>query len=353
VDSDARARDVRRRARRRHVVRGLLLVAIMATVVVALLAGWQSERAPGRTVGPLTPSGSPVNGSPLMLTRTLVADSLGLERLLSVAVAPNGNLYVTDASQTVSEVTPRGRVIRSWGGPGTAPGRFRMITGAVAVGHDGRVYVVDTGNFRVQVFSPAGAFLDSWGTFGGGPGHFLWPGDVAVDGRGGVYVADDRAVTITRLSSSGGQDWRSGDPRTTPEDLVGYAHFTQVDVDGSLVLANEDRGLVVSLDAQGHEVDAFGSSSSGSHGSSTPGGASLFPEGACDASVDSRGWVYVTSCGAPTDPDHTTRVFDTAGNLTGVWRDNPLSRSPCFGPDGRTAWAVGSDGSLLRLAILD
>ncbi|MFC4785344.1 6-bladed beta-propeller [Nocardioides sp. MAHUQ-72] len=345
-----RSRDVRRHARRRAVAVGALVACVVAVAGIVLV---RSSDGPGGArpgVGPTGAAPPAVGEAPLRVIRTLTAGSLGLERLLAVAVAPSGHLYVTDASQTVSELTPQGRVVRSWGGPGTAPGRFRMQTGSLAVGDDGRVYVVDTGNFRVQVFSADGAFLDAWGTFGEGPGQFLWPFDVAVDDQGGVYVADDRAVTLTRLSGSGDQVWRSGDPRDTPADLVGHTHFSQVDLDGNLLLANDDAGLVVRLAPDGREVAAFGSSSSGAHGGPTISPVGLFPEGACDASVDARGWVYVTSCGDPTDPDHTTRVFDTAGQLTGVWHDNPLSRSPVFAAEGR-AWAVGSDGSLLELGV--
>jgi DNA-binding beta-propeller fold protein YncE len=48
-----------------------------------------------------------------------------------------------------------GNFITKWGSPGSADGQFDNPVG-VAVGADGRVYVTDEGNVRIQVFSSSG-----------------------------------------------------------------------------------------------------------------------------------------------------------------------------------------------------
>lgn len=69
------------------------------------------------------------------------------------------------------------------------PAEFRYPS-FVAVGRDGRVYVSDALNFRIQVFERDGRFVRAFGQLGDGPGQFARPKGVAVDSEGHVYVAD-------------------------------------------------------------------------------------------------------------------------------------------------------------------
>jgi hypothetical protein len=199
------------------------------------------------------------------------------------------------------------------------------------------------------MFTATGHYVDSVGAFGTGQGQFLWPDDIAVDGSGDLYVTDDRAATLTKLTRDGTQLWRAGEAGSNPH-LVGHEHVSQIDSAGRLVVVNDDAGLVVFLDPSGLEADSFGGGASGSHGSGRFPAAGLFPDGACDATLDSQGFVYVTSCQDPSAAGHTTEVFDASQRLVWLWPDNPLSRSPRFGP-GRTAYGVTFDGSLVELRL--
>ena len=71
------------------------------------------------------------------------------------------------------------------------------------VGPDGRIYVLDAANSRIQVFRPDGDYLTQWGGRGSGPGQFdfgvalgveeesqEFVGSIAVDDEGFIYVAD-------------------------------------------------------------------------------------------------------------------------------------------------------------------
>jgi DNA-binding beta-propeller fold protein YncE len=71
-----------------------------------------------------------------------------------VAVDSQGRIFVADTGNNrVQELSPDGRLITQWGGAGSANGRFSGPK-AIAVDASGHVYVADTGNNRVQVFAP-------------------------------------------------------------------------------------------------------------------------------------------------------------------------------------------------------
>jgi DNA-binding beta-propeller fold protein YncE len=82
-----------------------------------------------------------------------------------------------------------GRHLFDFGTRGHEPGEFD-IPYDLAVGRDGRLNVVDSGNFRVQIFDHAGKFLKSFGSAGKKPGQFSRPKEIAADANGMLYVVD-------------------------------------------------------------------------------------------------------------------------------------------------------------------
>ena len=64
--------------------------------------------------------------------------------------------------------------ILQWGSNGAGNGQFSGPHG-IEVGADGNVFVVDTGNNRIQKFTSNGVFLLKWGSFGASPGQFNHP----------------------------------------------------------------------------------------------------------------------------------------------------------------------------------
>ncbi|HEV8536549.1 MAG TPA: peptidyl-alpha-hydroxyglycine alpha-amidating lyase family protein [Candidatus Limnocylindria bacterium] len=80
-------------------------------------------------------------------------------RPTNIAVAPNGDLYVSDGygNCRVHRFSAGGRLLASWGAPGTGPGEF-MLPHGIAVDRNGDVYVCDRENDRIQVFDADGSF---------------------------------------------------------------------------------------------------------------------------------------------------------------------------------------------------
>ena len=110
-----------------------------------------------RTIGPAgTPSDTGYDGTNV----ASIARAAGpFNRPTNLAVAPSGDLYVSDGygNARVHRFSPDGRLLGSWGEPGTGPGQF-MLPHGIAVTRDGRVLVCDRESDRIQIFDPSGAF---------------------------------------------------------------------------------------------------------------------------------------------------------------------------------------------------
>ena len=105
-------------------------------------------------------------------------------RPTNLAVGPKGDLYVSDGygNCRVHQFSPSGTLKRSWGVSGKGPGQFHLPHG-IAVAADGRVFVCDRENDRVQIFSPDGEYLAEW-TDTQRPTHLVF------DAQGRAYVSE-------------------------------------------------------------------------------------------------------------------------------------------------------------------
>lgn len=79
------------------------------------------------------------------------------------ALSPTGDIYVSDGygNARVHKFAPDGRHLLSWGASGCAPGEF-YIPHNIVCDRNGRVYVADRENHRVQVFDGDGHYETQW-----------------------------------------------------------------------------------------------------------------------------------------------------------------------------------------------
>jgi len=119
-----------------------------------------------------------------------------LERPSGIAVTPDGSaIYVVDTGGVRSEnhqvvVFDRyGAVMERIGGRGRDEGKFNLPLDC-GLGPDGKLYVVDTGNFRVQVFRPDGSLDHVFGSAGRYPGQFGHPKGIAIGSDDTLYITD-------------------------------------------------------------------------------------------------------------------------------------------------------------------
>ena len=101
-----------------------------------------------------------------------------------VITAPDGSIFVGDGHggqspnappETVARVVKfdsEGNYLMHWGGLGSEPGQFRTPHG-LAFDSEGRLFVADRGNVRIQIFDQEGNFLDEWYQFGRVSGIYI------------------------------------------------------------------------------------------------------------------------------------------------------------------------------------
>jgi DNA-binding beta-propeller fold protein YncE len=120
-----------------------------------------------------------------------------------IARGPNGRFYVADLNNSrVNHYTARGFSRGQLGTFGKEPGQFLAPYG-VTVDGAGNVYVADRDLNRVQKFDSAGRVVGAWGETGSGPGEFLSPQGLATDRAGNVYVADTNNARVQKFAPDG------------------------------------------------------------------------------------------------------------------------------------------------------
>lgn len=182
-----------------------------------------------------------------------------------LAVDSQDNVWVTDVDlHQIFKFNHRGGLLMTVGTkgvPGLDANHFNKPTD-VAVLPGGEFYVSDGyGNSRVAKFSVKGEFLFDWGTKGDKPGEFDLPHGISLDAQGRVYVADRSNARVQVFDGNGKflAQWKNpelGRPWDVFIPPDGYAYVMD---GGDMNPQPPDRGRVVKLDLQGKIVDQFGS----------------------------------------------------------------------------------------------
>jgi DNA-binding beta-propeller fold protein YncE len=113
-----------------------------------------------------------------------------LTRPSDVLVAPSGEIYIVEAHDQsrnrLTKWTKDGTYIESWGESGWGPKQFRDPH-ALAMDSQGRIFVGDRHNSRIQIFDQTGKFLAIWTQFGR-------PSGIFIDKNDKIYVADSESA---------------------------------------------------------------------------------------------------------------------------------------------------------------
>jgi peptidylamidoglycolate lyase len=95
--------------------------------------------------------------------RTAGADATHFDKPTDIAFGPDGSIFVSDGygNSRIVKFSADGHFLLEWGHKGDGPGEFATPHNVV-VDNQGRVYVADRGNARIQVFDGSGRYLTSW-----------------------------------------------------------------------------------------------------------------------------------------------------------------------------------------------
>ncbi len=109
-----------------------------------------------------------------------------------VAVAENGDIFVADGhgaggNNRIVKYNSKGEYLMEWGTTGSERGEFREPH-AIAINSEGKVFVGDRHNARVQIFDQEGNHIDYWTQFGRPSGVYIDKNDI-------MYVADSESNT--------------------------------------------------------------------------------------------------------------------------------------------------------------
>lgn len=115
-----------------------------------------------------------------------------------VLVAPDGSIFVGESHSAqfmdepgptavgrISKFAPDGTFIKSWGSWGYGDGQFRSPH-SFAMDSQGRLFVADRGNRRIQIFDQEGTHLDTWYQFSRNSG-------IAIDTNDVLYAIDSES----------------------------------------------------------------------------------------------------------------------------------------------------------------
>lgn len=154
-------------------------------------------------------------------------------------VDKDGNLWVTDARDNgalghqVIKFSPAGEVLMTLGRPGvggTEPGLLYWPNDVVIDPVDGDIFVAESHrnglNNRIVQFAADGTFIRAFGSKGDGPGELSEPHSIAMDSQGRLFVGDRENNRIQIFSQEGEylDEWRQfGRPSglfITPDDTL-------------------------------------------------------------------------------------------------------------------------------------
>lgn len=151
------------------------------------------------------------------------------------------------------------RFVGSLYGPGDRPFSRPLAVAAA----NGLIYVADSGNGRIVIYSSSGRFIRSFGDTGNSSSKLVYPTDIVVDGQGNILVADRQAGRVMVYDPQGNvlKSLPEGEDRL---DLEGFSPLSlAVNGDDGITVFDVEHQRLVLFDSRGRFLRAFDRDSAG------------------------------------------------------------------------------------------
>lgn len=166
----------------------------------------------------------------------------------AAAVNSKNEIYISEYSlvERVQKFSARGeKIIDCFGKPGGGPGEFDRPEG-MGVDSKDRLYVADSCNHRIQVFSPDDKFLREYGKPGSGPGELSYPYDIRVDASGVQFVCEFGNSRIQIF-----------DTNDKPVEILGGPGGGPGQFSNPWSICLDSKGNLIVADSMNHRVQKF------------------------------------------------------------------------------------------------
>ncbi|MDP7579346.1 MAG: NHL repeat-containing protein [SAR202 cluster bacterium] len=182
-------------------------------------------------------------------------------------ISGDGNVFVSDEHtnqilifppdriQPYPEFNPEGEQIGQWGEAGPDEGQLSGPSG-IEFDTDGNLFIVNSGNGRIQKFTKDGKFLLGWGSTGNGESEFSRPWGICFDRDGNVYVADWGNHRVQKFTADGKYIMSFGTSHDEGGDL-NHPSGVAVDSDGDVYVTDWGHRRVVIFEPNGDVITSL------------------------------------------------------------------------------------------------